>query len=79
MKKYLALLILASAIIIPVATQKLTFADKPLSPLTEKDALAALFKNTQVLLKDARHCDGVGMVESDKTIGDYLSGFWSLH
>jgi len=36
-------------------------------------------KNLDVPLKNAAHCDDVGMDEHDRTIGDYLSGFWSFH
>lgn len=79
MKKYIALLTILSALVITIVLQQNTFADKPLPPLSEKEILVEFFKNTEVLLANSKHCAGVGMAETDRTIGDYLSGFWSMH
>lgn len=62
-----------------LAATQFTIADKTISVLSEKDILTALMKNLDVLLKNAAHCDGMGTDENDRTIGDYLSGFWSFH
>ncbi|VAW97127.1 hypothetical protein MNBD_GAMMA23-1274 [hydrothermal vent metagenome] len=54
-------------------------AGKNDSLLSETAALKALMKNQDVLLKDSKYCSGAGTSESDRTIGDYLSGFWVFH
>ena len=36
-------------------------------------------KNTDVKLSNGAHCQGVGIEQTDQTIGDYLSGFWAFH
>jgi len=62
-----------------IAAMQFSFADKTSAPLNGKEILSALFTSQDVLLKDAAHCDGVGTDEKDRTIGDYLSGFWAFH
>lgn len=46
---------------------------------SNKQILNALFMNLDVKLTDAEYCEGVGTDTNDKTIGDYLSGFWAYH
>jgi len=76
-KKYAFVGITVSIII--VSALKISLADKPLLVLDNKSILKLLIKNDDVLLKDAAHCNGVGTDETDKTIGDYISGFWVMH
>lgn len=46
---------------------------------SDKDILLALFKNLDVKLSDASYCTSAGTGYADKTIGDYLGGFWVYH
>ncbi len=78
MKKRIILTFVSAMTTLLVAIQ-ISFADKTVSALPEKTILAVLMKNLDVPLKNAAHCDGVGIDEHDRTIGDYLSGFWSFH
>ncbi len=61
------------------ATTQFSTADGNNSILSKADVLKALMRNNNVLLKNAKHCNGVGTNEKDRTIGDYLSGFWAFH
>lgn len=78
MKKRIILVFVSAIAMLFVATQ-ISFADKTAPALSEKTILAVLMENLDVPLKNAAHCDGVGIDEHDRTIGDYLSGFWSFH
>ncbi|VAW97138.1 hypothetical protein MNBD_GAMMA23-1280 [hydrothermal vent metagenome] len=60
-------------------TAQLSIAGSNNPLLSEPDILKALMKNNDVLLKNVTHCNGVGISENDKTIGDYISGFWAFH
>jgi len=62
-----------------IATLQFSFAGKSNTPLSEKEILSALLASQDVLLKDAAHCKGVGTNENDRSIGEYLSGFWAFH
>ena len=46
---------------------------------SQKEVLGALMKNLEIKLNDAKHCEGVGVEQTDRTVGDYLSGFWAFH
>ena len=78
MKKIITVSILGLFSSLQVATQ-VVMAGKTPATSTEKRVLAALMKNLDVKLKDAAHCQSAGTEQTDKTIGDYLSGFWALH
>jgi len=84
MKKPIILIFVSAIAALFVGTQ-ISFANKIASPLlaspplSEKTILAILMANLDIPLKNAAHCDGVGIDEHDRTIGDYLSGFWSFH
>ena len=38
-----------------------------------------MFSLTSIQLDTLQHCNGVGTESVDKTIGEYLSGFWENH
>ncbi|HED33920.1 MAG TPA: hypothetical protein ENJ08_06840 [Gammaproteobacteria bacterium] len=77
MKKRLSLITIFPAIVIFSAPH--VFANE-LSPIiTKKDIVSALFRNSDVLLKNGAYCDNVGTTKNDQTIGDYMAGFWTYH
>lgn len=61
------------ALALPVNAAKIATAP------TNKVVLGALLKNLDVELSKSAHCNGVGVEQFDRTIGDYLSGFWAFH
>ena len=75
MKKFTTLATFAIALVI----SQPVFAGNTEAVPSQKQILGALVKNLNVELKDATHCNGVGVEQTDQTIGDYLSGFWTYH
>lgn len=71
MRTFLSLVFLASA-------STLAVGQSP-EGNQESSILAALFRNSDVELTNARHCEGVGISESGHTVGDYISDFWRFH
>jgi len=77
MKKRLSLITIFPAIIAVFVSH--AFANELSVTITKKDIVSALFKNSDVLLKNGAYCNDVGTTKSDQTIGDYMSGFWTYH
>lgn len=48
-------------------------------PLPEKEILYILMKNHDVPLSVDPSCKNVGTEREDKTIGEFISGFWAYH
>lgn len=48
-------------------------------PPSVKEVLRHLMRNLDVLLTVDESCSGVGTTDDDRTIGDYLSGFFAEH
>lgn len=48
-------------------------------PLPEKEILYLLMKNYDVPLSVDSSCKNAGTEKTDKTIGEYFSGFWADH
>ena len=46
---------------------------------SNKDIILMVMQNSDVLLSVDSSCHGVGSGFDDKTIGQYLSGFWQYH
>ena len=78
MKKIAILITLATLAVVLVITQP-GLANSPSTAPSQKEILGALMKNLDVKLEDAAHCNGVGVEPTDRTLGDYLSGFWAFH
>jgi hypothetical protein len=49
------------------------------SPPSTKDVLRFLLRHSDVPLTVDNSCSAVGTSSADRTIGDYLSGFWAEH
>ncbi len=47
--------------------------------LSEKKIISLLLKNLDVKLSDSHFCENTGTDFSDKTLADYLAGFWGYH
>lgn len=73
------LFITVFALLALVLISRFSIADKAAAAPSEKEILNALFNNLDVPLKNGMHCDNVGIEATDRTIGDYLSGFWRFH
>lgn len=77
-KKASPLITLSTLAVVLVIAQTVNAGKSVTAPI-QKDVLGALMKNLDVQLKDAAHCKSVGVEQTDRTIGDYLSGFWAFH
>lgn len=71
----------------PMAVHKLAFyilsllfvGELAACPLPEKEILYILMQNYDVPLSVDSSCKNVGTDRQDKTIGEFISGFWAYH
>lgn len=47
--------------------------------LSEKKIISLLLNNLDVKLSNSQFCENTGTDFSDKTLADYLAGFWGYH
>lgn len=62
-----------------VSLMEPSVASSPNAALSEKKIISLLLKNLDVKLSDSHFCENTGTDFSDKTLADYLAGFWLYH
>jgi len=78
MKKQIMLGV-AVALVFQMSAANTTLEPSDIPTAKERDLLYVIMQNHDVLLTDARHCDGMGFIDDTKTIGQYFSNFWASH